>query len=147
MKYHQSVLELIGNTPLVKLNRLDKGLKPLVLAKMENLNPGFSVKDRIGITMIQAAEEKGLLKKGGTIVEPTSGNTGTGLAIAACIMGYKCVFVMTDKVEMEVESEVECDDVEVLPTSLFEQVAEKYADIKERDRTLGPEAALALCQT
>jgi len=76
MKYYQSVLDLIGNTPLVKLNRLSKGLKPLVLAKMENLNPGFSVKDRIGISMIEAAEREGKLKRGGTIVEATSGNTG-----------------------------------------------------------------------
>src|SRR5256885_14393426 len=101
MKYHQSVLELIGNTPLVKLNRLNKGLKPLVLAKMENLNPGFSVKDRIGISMIEAAERDGKLKRGGTIVEATSGNTGIGLAIAASVKGYKCIFVMTDKASVE----------------------------------------------
>ena len=81
MNYRQSVLELIGNTPLIKINRLSKGLKPLILAKMENLNPGFSVKDRIGISMITAAEREGKLKPGGTIVEATSGNTGIGLAI------------------------------------------------------------------
>src|SRR5213082_3002194 len=95
MKYYQSVLELIGNTPLVKLNRLNKGLKPLLLAKMENLNPGFSVKDRIGVSMIEAAEREGKLKPGGTIVEATSGNTGIGLAIAASVKGYKCIFRCT----------------------------------------------------
>jgi cystathionine beta-synthase len=101
MKYHESVLSLIGNTPLIKLNRLNKGLKPLILAKMENLNPGFSVKDRIGVSMIEAAEREGILKPGGTIVEATSGNTGIGLAIAAAVKGYKCIFVMTDKASVE----------------------------------------------
>jgi cystathionine beta-synthase len=101
MKYHESVLSLIGNTPLIKLNRLNKGLKPLILAKMENLNPGFSVKDRIGVSMIEAAQREGILKPGGTIVEATSGNTGIGLAIAAAVKGYKCIFVMTDKASAE----------------------------------------------
>src|SRR2546423_6821773 len=101
MKYHQSVLELIGNTPLIKLNRLNKGLKPLVLAKMESLNPGGSVKDRIGISMINAAERDGRLKPGGTIVEATSGNTGIGLVLTCAVRGYKAVFVMTDKCSVE----------------------------------------------
>src|SRR5438045_9647015 len=101
MEYSDNVLGLIGHTPLVKLNRLNKGLKPLVLAKMENLNPGFSVKDRIGSSMIEAAEREGKLKPGGTIVEATSGNTGIGLAIAASVKGYKCIFVMTDHASME----------------------------------------------
>src|SRR5437870_1761627 len=101
MNYYDDVLGLIGHTPLVKLNRLNKGLKPLILAKMENLNPGFSVKDRIGISMIQAAEREGKLKPGGTIVEATSGNTGIGLALAASVKGYKCIFVMTDKASVE----------------------------------------------
>src|SRR5207244_9736074 len=101
MDYYQNVLGLIGHTPLIKLNRLSKGLKPLVLAKMENLNPGFSVKDRIGVSMIEAAERAGTLKPGGTIVEATSGNTGIGLAIAAAVKGYKCIFVMTDKARSE----------------------------------------------
>src|SRR5437870_8806638 len=96
MNYYDNVLGLIGSTPLIKLNRLNKGLKPLILAKMENLNPGFSVKDRIGVSMIEAAESEGILKPGGTIVEATSGNTGIGLAIAAAVKGYKCIFVMTD---------------------------------------------------
>src|SRR5438270_11606330 len=101
MKYYDNVLGLIGHTPLIKLNRLNKGLKPLVLAKMENLNPGFSVKDRIGISMIEAAEREGKLKPGGTIVEATSGNTGIGSAIAASVKGSKCMFVMTDKASVE----------------------------------------------
>lgn len=101
MDYYENVLGLIGHTPLVKLNRLNKGLKPLILAKMENLNPGFSVKDRIGISMIEAAEREGKLKPGGTIVEATSGNTGIGLALAASVRGYKCIFVMTDKASVE----------------------------------------------
>src|SRR6202171_2682311 len=101
MDYYEDVLGLIGHTPLVKLNRLNKGLKPLILAKMENLNPGFSVKDRIGISMIQAAEREGILKPGGTIVEATSGNTGIGLALAAAVKGYKCIFLITDKASVE----------------------------------------------
>src|SRR6266705_1098171 len=101
MNYHDNVLALIGRTPLIRLSRLNKGLKPLILAKMENLNPGFSVKDRIGVSMIEAAEGEGILKPGGTIVEATSGNTGIGLAIAASVKGYKCIFVMTDKASVE----------------------------------------------
>src|SRR5258705_3159661 len=101
MIYHETILGLIGNTPLVKLNRMTQGLKATVLAKMENLNPGYSVKDRIGISMIEAAEREGKLKPGGTIVEATSGNTGIGLALAAAVRGYKCIFVMTDKASVE----------------------------------------------
>src|SRR5207249_8479067 len=101
MEYHQNILELIGKTPLIKLGRLNKGLKPLLLAKMENLNPGFSVKDRIGVSMVEAAERASVLKPGGTIVEATSGNTGIGLAIVAAVKGYKCIFVMTDKASVE----------------------------------------------
>src|SRR6184192_3891515 len=101
MNYYENILGLVGHTPLVKLERLNRGLKPLILAKMENLNPGFSVKDRIGISMIEAAEREGKLKPGGTIVEATSGNTGIGLAIVAAVKGYKCIFVMTDKASAE----------------------------------------------
>src|SRR5918993_3144770 len=101
MKFYENVLGLIGHTPLVKLNRLTQGIKATVLAKMENLNPGYSVKDRIGISMIEAAERDGTLKPGGTIVEATSGNTGIGLALAAAVKGYRCIFVMTDKASAE----------------------------------------------
>lgn len=103
MKFYNDVLALIGNTPLVRVNHLTKqhGVKAQVFAKMENLNPGYSVKDRIGISMIDWAEKDGTLKKGGTIVEATSGNTGIGLALTAAVRGYKCIFVLTDKVSVE----------------------------------------------
>src|SRR5262249_1023953 len=101
MDYKDSVLNLIGHTPLVKLNKLTKGLNPLVLGKMESLNPGGSVKDRIGVTMIDAAEREGTLKAGGTVVEATSGNTGIGIALVCAVRGYKAVFVMTDKCSVE----------------------------------------------
>ena len=96
-----SVLELIGKTPMVRLPRVDAGLSCPIIAKLESTNPGGSVKDRPAITMIEAAEAEGLLKPGGTIVEPTSGNTGVGLAIVASQRGYDCIFVMTDKVSEE----------------------------------------------
>lgn len=98
MRYYESVVDLIGNTPLVKLNRVTEGIEATVLAKVEYLNPGGSVKDRIAASMIDAAEAAGLLKPGGTIVEPTSGNTGVGLALIAQQRGYNCVFVCPDKV-------------------------------------------------
>lgn len=101
MKYYNSVLDLIGNTPLVKLNKLTKGMKATVLAKIESLNPGGSVKDRIGLNMIEAAERDGKLKPGGTIIEATSGNTGIGLGLVASLKGYKTIFVITDKASKE----------------------------------------------
>jgi len=96
-----SILEAVGNTPLVKLNRLTKGLKADVLAKVEFLNPGGSVKDRIAFSIIDAAEKDGSLKPGGTIVESTSGNTGAGLALVAALRGYKAIFTMPDKMSAE----------------------------------------------
>jgi cystathionine beta-synthase len=101
MDYKNNVLELMGRTPLVKLNKLTRGMRALVLAKLESMNPGGSVKDRIGISMIERAEREGALKPGGIIVEPTSGNTGIGLALAAAIKGYRAIFVMTDKASQE----------------------------------------------
>ena len=106
MQYAESVLELVGHTPLVRITRVVRDLgpldrQPLLLAKLEMLNPGGSVKDRIGLPMIEAAERAGLLKPGGTIIEPTSGNTGHGLAIAAALKGYRCIFVMADKQSAE----------------------------------------------
>ena len=103
MKYYENILGLIGDTPLVKINNLTKkfGIKAQVFAKMENMNPGYSVKDRIGISMIDDAEAKGILKPGGTLIEATSGNTGIGMALVAAARGYRCVFVMTDKVSVE----------------------------------------------
>lgn len=103
MKLYNNVLEIIGNTPLVRINNLTKqyGIKTPIYAKLESLNPGYSVKDRIGVSMINDAEQKGILKKGGTLIEATSGNTGIGMALVAATRGYKCVFVMTDKVSIE----------------------------------------------
>lgn len=101
MEFQENILGLIGNTPLIKLNRLTRDVKAQVFAKMESLNPGYSVKDRIGVAMIEAAERDGILKPGGTVVEATSGNTGIGLALAAAVKGYKCIFVMTDKASVE----------------------------------------------
>ncbi len=103
MKFYNDILGLIGNTPLVRVNHITKkhGVKATILAKMENLNPGYSVKDRIGISMIDWAEKEGSLKKGGTIIEATSGNTGIGLALTAAVRGYKCIFVLTDKASVE----------------------------------------------
>ncbi|HEX6492463.1 MAG TPA: pyridoxal-phosphate dependent enzyme, partial [Candidatus Dormibacteraeota bacterium] len=101
MRYLESILDAVGDTPLVRLHRVAAGLRPLVLAKVETLNPGGSIKDRIGLAMIEDAERRGLLEAGGTIIEPTSGNTGHGLAIAAALKGYRCVFVMPDKMSQE----------------------------------------------
>jgi len=101
MKYAKDILETIGNTPLVKLNKIVEEVDALVLAKVETFNPGNSVKDRMALKMIQDAEKAGLLKPGGTIIEGTSGNTGMGLAIAANIKGYKCIFVIADKQSKE----------------------------------------------
>ncbi len=98
MRYVNSLIDLVGNTPLLKLDRVTDGARPLILAKVEYLNPGGSVKDRIAVKMIEAAEREGQLKPGGTIVEPTSGNTGVGLAMVAQAKGYRCVFVCPDKV-------------------------------------------------
>ncbi len=98
---YDNILGAMGNTPLVRLNRLGRGVRCQIVAKVEYFNPGGSVKDRIGITIIEDAEQKGQLKPGGTIVEATSGNTGVGLAIAAILKGYKCIFVMPDKMSEE----------------------------------------------
>ncbi len=101
MRYFKRVEELIGRTPLVRLNRVTTGIKAIVLVKMESINPGGSVKDRIGLTMVEEAERAGLLKPGGTIVEATAGNTGVGLALAAATRGYRCVFVLPDKMSRD----------------------------------------------
>ena len=134
MNYYENILGLVGHTPLVKLQRLNKGLKPLILAKMENLNPGFSVKDRIGISMIEAAERAGKLKAGGTIVEATSGNTGIGLAIAAAVKGYKCIFVMTDKASAEKSRYLKAlgADVVITPVSAKPGTPDHYVSTARR---------------
>ncbi|HUI30252.1 MAG TPA: cystathionine beta-synthase [Candidatus Acidoferrales bacterium] len=99
--WYNSIVEIIGNTPMLRLTRIAAGIKPILLAKLEYLNPGGSVKDRIGMMMIEDAERRGLLKPGGTIIEGTSGNTGMGLALAASMKGYRCIFTMPDKMSQE----------------------------------------------
>ncbi len=101
MLFKNNILDTIGNTPLIKLNKLNKGLKPSIFAKLESANPGGSVKDRIGLAMLEDAEKSGAIKPGGTIIEATSGNTGIGLALACAVKGYKSIFVVTDKVSSE----------------------------------------------
>ena len=101
MKYAKNILETIGNTPLVQLNKVTAEVDALVLAKVETFNPGNSVKDRMAVKMIEDAEADGRLKPGGTIIEGTSGNTGMGLALAAIVKGYKCIFVISDKQSKE----------------------------------------------
>lgn len=101
MEYHSSILELIGQTPLVKLNRIPADAAAPIFVKLETRNPGSSIKDRIGIAMIEAAERSGKLKPGGLIIEATSGNTGIGIALAAAVKGYRCLFVTTDKASQE----------------------------------------------
>lgn len=101
MNVHSSILSLIGNTPLVRLNSVAKDIPAQIYVKLESRNPGGSVKDRIGIAMLEAAEAEGKIKPGGLIVEPTSGNTGIGLALAAILKGYSCLFVMSDKASQE----------------------------------------------
>src|SRR5689334_7133818 len=101
MQFNESVIDLIGNTPLVRLNSITRGLAPTVLAKVEYFNPGGSVKDRIAVRMIDAAERSGELKPGGSIVEPTSGYTEVGLALVAQQRGYKCIFIGPDKVSTD----------------------------------------------
>jgi cystathionine beta-synthase len=134
MNYHENILKLIGRTPLVKLNRLTSGIKATVLAKMENLNPGYSVKDRIGIAMIEAAEKDGSLKPGGTVVEATSGNTGIGLALAAAVKGYRCIFVMTDKASVEKVRYLKAlgADVVVTPSSAKPGTPDHYVSTARR---------------
>lgn len=114
MRYAKNLLEVIGNTPLVKLNSIANSIDAVILAKLEYLNPGGSMKDRIGITMIEDAERRNLLKKGGLIVEPTSGNTGVGLAIAAAIKGYKVLFTMSEKMSIEKEMMLRAYGAEVV---------------------------------
>ncbi|HOQ30594.1 MAG TPA: pyridoxal-phosphate dependent enzyme, partial [Armatimonadota bacterium] len=97
MRYYNSILDAIGRTPLIRLSRVTDGLPVTLLAKVESLNPGGSVKDRIGLAMIEKAERTGLLQPGGTIIEATAGNTGVGLALVAASKGYRCIFVMPDK--------------------------------------------------
>src|SRR6187397_2130527 len=139
MRYVESVLDLVGDTPLVRLSRITRDLgpadrQPLLLATMEMLNPGGSVKDRLGLPMIEAAERAGLLKPGGTIIEPTSGNTGHGLVIAAVRKGYRCIFVMADKQSKEKQDLLRAYGAEVVlcPTNVPPESPESYYSVARR---------------
>src|SRR5215813_2946248 len=162
--WHSNILEVVGNTPLVRLNRIARGLRPTILAKLEYLNPGGSVKDRIGIAMLDAAEKAGKIKPGGTIIEGTSGNTGMGLALAAAIKGYQCIFTMPDKMSQEkidalralgaevivTPSQVEHHDARSyhsvavrlsreIPNSVYPNQYDNPANVEAHYRTTGPE--------
>jgi cystathionine beta-synthase len=132
--YYNNILETIGNTPLVKLNEVVKGIKALVLAKVETTNPGNSIKDRMALKMVEDAEKAGLLKPGGTIIEGTSGNTGMGLAIAGIIKGYKCIFVTTDKQSKEKVDALKAfgADVIVCPTNVDPEDERSYYSVAAR---------------
>ncbi|MHB8890584.1 MAG: cystathionine beta-synthase [Candidatus Limnocylindrales bacterium] len=139
MRYADTIVDLVGNTPLVRISRLTRDLgpidgQPLLLGKLEMLNPGGSVKDRIGLPMIEAAERAGLLKPGGTIIEPTSGNTGHGLAIAATLKGYRCIFVMADKQSSEKQALLRAYGAEVVlcPTNVAPESPESYYSVAAR---------------
>ncbi|MBB5956281.1 cystathionine beta-synthase [Saccharothrix tamanrassetensis] len=134
MEYVESIVDLVGNTPLVKLNAVAEGLRPLILAKVEYFNPGGSVKDRIALRMVEAAERSGELEPGGTIVEPTSGNTGVGLALVAQQKGYKCVFVCPDKVSVDKRNVLKAYGAEVVvcPTAVAPEHPDSYYNVSDR---------------
>jgi cystathionine beta-synthase len=134
VRYYDSLVDLFGNTPLVKLRSVTDGLQATVLAKVEYFNPGGSVKDRIALRMIEAAEKSGELKPGGTIVEPTSGNTGVGLAIVAQTKGYKCVFVCPDKVSQDKINVLRAYGAEVVvcPTAVAPEHPDSYYNVSDR---------------
>ena len=135
MDYYENVLEAVGNTPLVRLGKIerDEGIEATILAKLEYMNPGGSVKDRPAIKMLEVAEKEGLLKPGGTVVEPTSGNTGAGLALAAAVRGYRCICVMPDKVSREKQDLLRAMGAEVVitPTVSPEDPESYYAVARE----------------
>ena len=134
MKIHENILSTIGNTPMVKINRLTKDVAATVLAKVETFNPGNSIKDRMAIKMIEDAEKDGRLKPGGTIIEGTSGNTGMGLAIAAIIKGYKCIFTTTDKQSREKVDILRAFGAEVIvcPTNVDPEDPRSYYSVSSR---------------
>ena len=134
MNYAKNILETIGNTPMVKINELAKEIPALVLAKYETFNPGNSVKDRMALKMIEDAEADGRLKPGGTIIEGTSGNTGMGLALAAIIKGYKCIFVMADKQSKEKVDILKAVGAEVVvcPTAVEPEDPRSYYSVSKR---------------
>jgi cystathionine beta-synthase len=134
VRYYENVVDLIGNTPLVRLRNVTAGIDATVLAKVEYLNPGGSVKDRIALRMVEAAERDGLLRPGGTIVEPTSGNTGVGLALVAQLKGYDCVFVCPDKVSEDKQNVMRAYGARVVvcPTAVAPEDPRSYYNVSDR---------------
>jgi cystathionine beta-synthase len=134
MKYYNNIIETVGNTPLVKLNRVTEGIKGTVLVKVEYLNPGNSVKDRIAIQMIEDAEKAGILKPGGTIIEGTSGNTGMGLALTAIAKGYRCIFTVSDKQSQEKINILKAVGAEVVvcPTNVAPEDPRSYYSVAKK---------------
>ena len=134
MKYAEHIVDLVGDTPLVKLNSVTEGIAATVLAKVEYLNPGGSVKDRIALKMVEAAEASGELKPGGVIVEPTSGNTGVGLALVAQRRGYSCIFVCPDKVSEDKRNVLKAYGAEVVvcPTAVPPEHPDSYYSTSDR---------------
>jgi len=134
MEYVKNITELVGNTPLVKINSITKNIESTILAKLESYNPGHSIKDRIGIQMIKDAEEKKLLKKGGVIIESTSGNTGMGLALAAIKKGYKMIVTMPDKMSIEKIDILKAMGVKVIitPTNVTADNPQSYYSVAKR---------------
>ncbi|MFM9057173.1 MAG: PLP-dependent cysteine synthase family protein, partial [Bacteroidota bacterium] len=134
MKICNTILDAIGNTPLVRLNRITAGVNATILAKVETFNPGNSIKDRMALKMIEDAEAAGILKPGGTIIEGTSGNTGMGLAIAAIVKGYKCIFTTTDKQSKEKVDALKAFGAEVIvcPTNVEPEDPRSYYSVAAR---------------
>ncbi len=143
--YYDNILQTIGKTPLVKLNKVTKGVKGLILAKVETFNPGGSVKDRIGVSIVEEAEQDGRLKPGGTIVESTSGNTGMGLALVAAVKGYKTVFTLPDKMSMEKIRLLRAFGAEVIvtPTAVPHESPESYTEVAKKVVRETPNSILA----
>lgn len=140
MSVGESVLDAVGNTPMVRLRKVSGRVKPWIYAKLEFMNPGGSVKDRVAAYLVAEAEEQGLLKKGGTIVEPTSGNTGVGLAMLAAVRGYKVVFTMPDKVSEEKRALLRAYGAKVVvaPTDLPPSSSRHYVNVARRIRKRTP---------
>jgi cystathionine beta-synthase len=142
--YYENITQLVGNTPLVRLNRVTQGIKATVLAKLEFLNPGGSVKDRMAFYMLKEAEKEGRLKKGGTIVEATSGNTGVGVAMYAAAKGYKAIFTIPDKMSQEKINLLKAFGAEVVitPTAVPPDSPESYYEVAKRIHSQTPNSVM-----
>src|SRR5271155_5609157 len=134
MPIHESILQSIGWTPLVRLRRITEGVPAPVYVKVESMNPGGSVKDRVGLAMVQEAEQRGWLRPGGTIIEATAGNTGVGLALAAAVKGYRCIFVLPDKMSTEKVRLLKAYGAEIVitPPSVPADAPESYNGVADR---------------